>query len=262
MPIAQDMKKITEDIEVSYGARVAAISDLFKETQGTLDGFRQERYKMADELRSRLSSENSAMVREFRGELKKMANELKEAAGDLGKFLSQSESQRKEDFKALLAEVRRLQRARDGELTAFLASFRESHKKMAAQTRGELTRSRKDLKKAVSDMLSAFKADRKQARSYWQNLIRVLSARRAGRVPPKKVKFEVPKRVEVEAEKAIGRGELKARTLTLIRENPGINLSKLGKALKVPYITLAIPVSELVSEGRVKKEDNKYYPVA
>ena len=259
MPTAQDMRKITEDIEVSYGARVAALSDLFKETQGTLDGFRQDRYKMADELRSRLSSENSAMVREFRGELKKMANELKEAAGDLGKFLSQSESQRRENFKTLLAEIHRRQKARDEELTAFLASFRESHKKMAAQTRGELTRSRKDLKKAVSDMLSAFKADRKQARSYWQNLIRVLSARRAGKAVRK---VEVPKRVEVEAEKAIGRGELKARTLTLIRENPGINLAKLGKALKVPYITLAIPVSELVSEGRVKKEDNKYYPVA
>lgn len=260
MPIAQEMKKITEDIEVSYGARLAAVGDLIKETHGTLSGFQKDRQKMATDLWHWLSSDRANRVKSVKEMMDEIRSDLKEMGKDLEEFLAKSEGQRKEDFKALLAEIRRLQKARNEELFAFLASFRESHKEMAVRTRKELTSSRRELVKVVSEMLGTFGVDQKLARSHWQNLAKVLAARRAGRVPPKRVEIKVPKRVEVAAEKAISRGEYKSRALSLIRENPGITLPELGKAFKVPYISLAIPVRELLDEGKVEKRDSRYYP--
>lgn len=260
MSIAQDMKNITEDIEVSYGARMAAVGDLIKETHGTLSGFRKDRNKMATDLWYWLSSDRANRAKSVKEMMGEIRSDLKEMAKVLEEFLARSEGQRKEEYKALLAEIRRLQKARNEELFAFLASFRESHKEMAVRMRKELTSSRRELVKVVSEMLGTFEGDQKLARSYWQNLAKVMAARRGGRVPLKKVEIKVPKKVEIVAEKAIGKGELKARILSLIRENPGITLSELGKAFKVPYITLAIPVRDFIGEGKVEKRDSKYYP--
>lgn len=249
MPIAQDMKNITEDIEVSYGERMSWLSDLGKDTHQLLSRFKNEHKGMAEALAAFLGESESTRMVDFKEILssiqtrqkereeevasliKKFKEELDEMASELKALLSQSESKRLEEFKSMLAAIKSKQRAREEE---------------------------------IADLLAAFQKDISEARTHWQNLAKIMAAKRTGkRVPitvvPKEV--EVPKRVEEAAEKAFGEGELKIKALALIKENSnGISLAQLGRELRIAYVRLSKPIRELLDEGKVVKKDSLYFP--
>lgn len=256
MPIAQDMKNLTEEIEVSYGERMSCLSDLGKDTHQLLSRFKNEHKGMAEALATFLGESESTRVadvkemmsaiketlasiqtrqREREEEvailIKKFEDELKEMAANLKTFLGKSEERRLEEFKKMLADIKSKQRAR---------------------------------KEEIADLLAAFQKDISEARNHWQNLAKIMASKRTGkRVPIAEVpkEAEVPKRVEEAAEEAFGGGELKAKALALIEENPkGISLKQLGTKLRVPYIRLAKPIKELLDEEKVVKRDSLYFP--
>lgn len=303
MPTAQDVKRIAEDIEVSYGERVAFLSDLFKETDNTLKTFRRQHQKMATDLWDFLTLDKDTrekLVKELRRENKK---EFTVMAGKLANFLKKSRTATKQETASLIKDIKEFikQTSEDvnllaKETTNLLSGFHKEHQAMAKKTREELTSTAKRRVEEVRSQISAFAAEHKarsnklrqelssfqkglkktvkesrgmvigdlqEARNSWQNLAKIMAAKREGKVvaPEKKIE-EVPKKEVAEAAKAFTEGGLKEQAMRLISESPrGVTLPQLGKALRVPYIRLARPVSRLIKEGKVKKEDSQYFAV-
>lgn len=245
MPIAQDIKNIAEDIEVSYGERITYLSDLFAETNNTLKEFRHQHQKMTGDLWDLLVSDKESrerLVKELRGKNKK---DLEEIA------------------KRTREELRSTTKKRTEEVKEMISGFAKEHQARTEKLQQELLSFQKELKRKVKDMRAASIGDFKEAQQNWQNLARIMAAKRAGKtVTPKEKVKEVPQKEVAEAAEAFTGGELKQQAMRLIAEAPeGTTLSEMGKALKVAYVRLARPVSELVREGKIKKEDSEYFKV-
>lgn len=187
MAIANDIKALSEEIEASYGTRVAAVKDLVEETRQTLKGFQRDHKETAKALRvdlakvkPRLTQTESQRLEDFKainaGIKARIDGIVKETAGLLSDFrkeqealatalkelLAESESVRLEDFKAMHAEITRHQRERIAE---------------------------------VKHLLGKFRKDQEEAHKHWQSLARAMAAKRAGKKAPKP---EAPKKVTVE----------------------------------------------------------------
>lgn len=245
MPIAQDVRKIAEEIEVSYGERVAYLSDLFAETNNTLKEFRRQHQKMTDDLWDFLVSDQDSrerLVKELRGKNKK---DLEEMA------------------KRTREELRSTTKKRTEEVKEMVSGFAKEHQARAEKLQQELLSFQDELKRKVKNMRAASIGDLKETQQTWQNLARIMAAKRAGKtVTPKEKIKEVPQKEVAEAAEAFAEGELKQQAMRLIVEAPeGMTLSEMGKALKVPYVRLARPVSELIKEEKVEKVDSRYFKV-
>lgn len=292
MPIAADIKKIAEDIEISHAERVAFLTDLFKGTDETLKTFGQQHQKMATNLWDFLTSNRETREKLVNSLRSKNKKELSAMVEKLTNFLKESQQTLKQETNALMSYIKDNLSLLEKELSDFLSDFRSQHKTMASEMRKELTSdtekrieevrktlstfahehqarsnklrqdlsdSQKKLEKTVKEMRAEVKSDLKQAKQNWQNLAKIMATKRAGKVVKKVEK--VPQREVMAAAKAFTGGELKDQAMRLIAGNPGgISLSQMGKTLKIPYVRLARPVSQLVRDGRVKKENSQYFP--
>lgn len=252
MPIAQEMKNLTEEIAVSYGERMSFLGGLEKDTHQMIDRFGKERKTTAKDLATFLNNSESTRISNFKGLmsdiearlsairagegerrkevaslLNRLEDELSAMAAELDAFLGKSEKRRLEEFRQMLSDIQSRQRARE---------------------------------KEVAELLNASRKDISEAKTAWQNLAKILASKRGGKKAPL---AEVPKRVEEAAEKAFEEGELKVKALDIIEESPeGIGLEKLGKKLGVSRIRLARPINELQGEGKVIKRDKLYLPAS
>lgn len=231
MQIAQGMKTITENIEISYGERMSWLADATKDT-----------YRMM----SRIGNDHQAMTKA------------------LGAFLDNSESTRMAAFKKMLSSIQSRRREREEEVASFLGQSEsvrlEEFKKMLAEIKsGQISR-----QEEVTRLIRAFRKDINEARGHWQNMAKILALKRTGkRVPVAEVpkQAHVPKKVARAAEEAFGEGDIKARIWSVIEANgQGISLRQIGEELKVPYIRLAKSIKELVRENKIAKRDSKYFP--
>jgi len=267
MPIAQDMKNITEDIEISYGERMSWLSDFEKDTH---------------QMMNRIHGENKEAAGAVARLLSHFGNDHKAMAQTLAGFLNESESSRMANFKEMLSAIQSRQKDREEEITFLLKKFEDELEEMAAELKTFLGKSESRRLEEFKDILAAIKSkqrareeevaelltdsrkDIKEARSHWQNLAKIMASKRTGkRLPVTEVskEAEVPKKVEKEAEEAFKEGDLKAKALALIGENPkGVSLSNLGSRLGVSYIRLARPIRELQDKGKVVKRDSLYFP--
>ncbi|MDQ2887631.1 MAG: hypothetical protein M3Y39_16280 [Chloroflexota bacterium] len=217
MAISGDVKSLTENIEASYETRVAAVSDIVQETHQTLGNFKREREKMASDLRQSLASNRSDRIRQVQEMRAGNTKEIAELAQTITEFLEVAERERKQEFAFLLQEIksqvadiqndtantladfrgnhREMAEALRSELADFrgnhremaealhseLADFRNQQKEMVAALRSEFANFSRDLHKQVSGMLAAFSSDQQQARAEWENMTRVMTAKRAGK---------------------------------------------------------------------------------
>ena len=293
MPIANDMRNIAEGIEVSYGERVAFLSDLSKGTNETLRTFNREHQKMSTDLWDFLSSDRTNRERVVSVLLGKNKRELKAMAEQLANFLKESTSTMEKDTAGLMTRIKGDIGSIEREIASLLSRFDQERQSMGRETKNEListTRGRieqvkkmlaiffdegkarsnalrrelssfqKELVSAVKEMRAPVISDIKEARQNWQNLSRIMAAKRAGKaVTPAKRIEGVAKKEVAEAVEAFTAGSLKEQILSLISGAPfGISLTKMGKALGVAYIRLAKPASDLVKEGKIKKEGSEY----
>jgi hypothetical protein len=79
MSISSSTKSLAEDIETSYKARMAAVSDNARETHQILENFKREREEMAASLRHQLSSSE----RERRQRFATFQRSLREEIGSM-----------------------------------------------------------------------------------------------------------------------------------------------------------------------------------
>jgi len=200
MSVSDQIKAFTEDIEASYGTRMAEVADIVKETHQTLGKFNRERTKMASDLKRSLASnrrEHERMAKDLKrnlasnrsartSQVRKMRAEnnkdLKENAQKIAKFLSASEKERGKEFAALMGEIKGAVAVIEKDTAQTLADFRSDQKEMAGSLRSELSTFRMNLSEAVDDMMADFSADHRQARTHWENMARAMAAKRAGKL--------------------------------------------------------------------------------
>lgn len=296
MPIADDMKNIAGGIEVSYGERAAFLSDLSKDTDETLKTFHREHQKMSTDLWDSLSSDRDNREkavaslrgknkREFKAMAESLANFLKESSSATKKKTAQLMTQIREDIGSMEKEIASLlsgfdterhsmgkkmkeeldsaTRERIEQVKKMLADFSAEQEKQSNELRHQLSSFQKELESTVKEMRAPVIRDLKEASQNWQNLARIMAAKRAGKAvtPAKKITGVAEKEI-AEAIEAFTAGSLKDQILHLISETAsGITLVKMGAALRIPYIRLAKPASELVKEGTIKKEGSEYLKV-
>lgn len=296
MPIATDMKNIAEGIEISYGERVAFLSDLFKETNETMKTFHREHEKMSTDLWDSLSSDRDDRKKVVISLHGKNRRELKAMAEQVAHFLKQSNSSMKKDAAELMTRIREdigsmekeiasllsgfdkerqsmgrelrnelvsTTRGRIEQVKKILATFSAEHEAQSRQLRHQLSTFQKDLESMVKEMRASVMKDIKETRQNWQNLVRIMVAKRAGKAVTGIKRIEgVPQKEIFEAVAAFSAGSLKEQVSRLISEaTSGITLARMGTALKIPYVRLAKPASELVKEGKIKKEGSEYFKV-
>jgi len=148
--------------------------------------------------------------------------------------------------------------ARKSEVHVMLNDFQREHNKMGVQLRKELADYDRGIKSEVVGMRQETKADLREARTAWQELTRGVK-KDTVKATSEAVKAEVAKAAPVEEETP----DMEAKLLEAIREHPeGITLTEVAESLGVAPIVFGRAARKLVDEGRVRKEDKTYFPLA
>ena len=92
-----------------------------------------------------------------------------------------AERERKQEFTILLQEIKGLVADIEKDTASTLATFRSQQKEMVAAFRSELVGFSRDLRKEVSAMLAEFSSDQQQSHAEWENMTRVMTAKRASK---------------------------------------------------------------------------------
>ena len=175
MAIAEDMKRLTENIMISSDVRVKAVGDLVADTRKTLNGFAADRKKMAAEQAKDLAAfvnQLSKKVQSFLGEFQKNHQQMsKEQAKDLSDFV-----------KNLAKHV-----------GSMLSSFEKDRAKMSKELKEKLCKEIEDIQTEVEKILGdadkfvgECSSDMAEARKAWKDMsARLSKARKAGFVAPK-----------------------------------------------------------------------------
>jgi len=172
--IAEDMKKLTENIQICSDVRLKAVGELVADTHKTLKGFAADRKKMAAEQAKDLANfvnELSKKVRSFLGEFQKSHRQMS-----------------KEQANALAAFVNDLTR----DMRSMLSSFEKERGEMSKKLKDKLAKEIKDIQTQVEKILDGadkligeFSADMAEARKAWKDMsVRLAKARKTGLVAP------------------------------------------------------------------------------
>lgn len=175
--IAEDMKRLTEDMMVASEARLRAVGALMTGTRETLKGFRTERNQMAAGQAKDLAG--------FVGELSQRVQEIRRCAQDLLREFDKANRQRSKDQSKRLADyVQGLVR----DVTSMLSRFDKERAHMSQELGARLEGEIADVKTAVEQILkdaagfvNEQHAGMAKARKTWQDMCAALSrARSAG----------------------------------------------------------------------------------
>ena len=179
--IAQDMKKLTEDMMAANEARLRGVGTLIRETRATLQGFGADRTKMATDQAKDLAG--------FVGALSQSVQQIRRAARDrLGEFDQANRQMSKDQAKHLADYVQDLVR----EVTSTLRRFDKERAHMSQELRARLDGEIADITAAVEQILkdaAGFVKEQHtgmvQARQAWQDMCAAIShARQVGFTAP------------------------------------------------------------------------------
>jgi len=217
MGIADDIKKLGEDIIVSYDTRVKAIGEMVKDTHEMLKGFQTEHKEMSEKLKADLAKgekerlagfkvmmadiqkfvsdvakEVSVMIKKFQKDHKAMADELKE---NLGK----GEQDRIKAFKPMIARIQKEIKDIETYVAKKLKEFDGAHADMSEELKKMLAKYVDDMVKAtmklmsdiqvrqkernteVGDLLEAYNAEREKMAANWEALTIAMARKRGGK---------------------------------------------------------------------------------
>jgi uncharacterized protein YicC (UPF0701 family) len=200
MAIAEDMKKLTENILISSDVRLKAVGELVADTHKTLKGFATDRKKM--------SQQQAKDLADFVNRLSKNVQSLQKKAQDMVKEFQKSNKQMsKEQAKNLSDFVKNLA----NDVGLMLSSFEKDRSKMSKELKDRLSREIKDIQTQVEKILDdadkfvgECSSDMAQARKAWKSMSAMLTkARKAGFVMPK---IEAKEKVTT-VEQAISKGK-------------------------------------------------------
>jgi len=214
MSIADDMRKLTEEIISSYEERISVVGTIIDDTHRVLDDFRLQRNEMSAQLKDKLSKEKTLRKKDFdammaditaaqevreqelRDSLKSYLEEQKNAVGTIRSKLKEHSSAKNEDgqsvsgnFKTTLDDIQARQRKRQDEVCNLLNEFREEHK-ATAQAMRELLRKGEEIRvhdlklmlKNIRDQRLKNKNEIKQMSSHWAEMSQAMEEKRLARM--------------------------------------------------------------------------------
>lgn len=307
MGIANDMKKLREDIVSANDVRVKAIGVLVKDTHKMLKGFQAEHKEMAADLRgelakgeekrlkdframmaniqkfvSDLGKEVSAMIERFQKEHKTMADELKEN-------LEKGEADRLKTFNDMMGNIHqdinqietyvanKLKEFSDAhagmseELKKMLTQYVDDMVKATKQLMGDIQKRQKERNAEVADLLETFKTEREKMAANWQALTATMAKKKGikpkveaeVKVRPVKEAIEAIKEViEEEEEEVTPDMGLDEKILQFIDKHPeGVRVGDMEETLGVVRMRLGVIAKKLLEEGKIRKEENMYFPL-
>ena len=218
MGIAEDMKRIAEDLVFSYQSRISTVSTIIENTNQLLEDFKTRRNEMSNHLKETLAKEESLRKKDFdkmmnnilshqderekevKDLLKTFFEEQKEIAEVIKKNLAKGEKVRIDDFKKMLQDIQARQKARENEVKTVLMEFQKEYKEMAESLRSLLNKGEavriKDFKEMVKNIrtrqtertnevrarLDEFREERQDVASHWHNLTVAMAKKRAERL--------------------------------------------------------------------------------
>jgi len=287
MGIADSMKEITEDIITSYDVRVKAVGDLAADTHKTLKGFSSERKKMGKEQAETLSNfvndltrnvgnmlkgfqknhkqmsgEQEKSLADFVADLTKNVGNMmkgirkahKEMAGNLKESLEKGETDRLKSFKVMMGDIDKGIKDIETYVTNKLKEFSDAHADMSEELKKDLAKYVSGIVSGTKKLLSEYGSDMKKAANAWQGMSKTLVSARKGRA----VVLEVE---EEEVPPETGMEELEDRVLEFINSYPeGVKVSEMEDPLGVARTRLGVIAKRLLEEGKVRKEENLYFP--
>jgi ElaB/YqjD/DUF883 family membrane-anchored ribosome-binding protein len=181
MAIAEDMKKLTENIIISNDVRLKAVGQLVADTHETLNGFSMDRKKMA-------AQQAKDLANFMNGLSKNVQSMLKSARNMVQQFHKDNMQMSKEQAKNLADFVNDLVTS----VGSMLDSFQKDHKHMSKELKDKLTREIKDIEAEVERILGdadkligEFSAGMAQAKKAWKSMSAALAkARKTGFIMP------------------------------------------------------------------------------
>lgn len=216
MGIAEDMKRLTQEIVSSYQSRASAIGMIVNDTHQLLEDFRARRNGMSNQLRETLAKGGSLRKKDFDHMMKDILScqdereqqvrdllttffeEQREIAEIVKKNLAAGEEIRINDFRKMLQDMQARQKARENEVSMTLKEFQKEYREMAESLRSLLDKEEviriKDFKemlknirsrqiertKEVRAKLDEFRKEQQDVASEWHRLTVVMPDRRAG----------------------------------------------------------------------------------
>jgi len=181
MAIAEDMKKLTENIIISNDVRLKAVGQLVADTHETINGFSMDRKKMAAQQSKDLGSFVNGLSKDVQGMLKSARNMVQQFHKD-NIQMSREQAKNLADFvNGLVSSV-----------GSMLDSFQKDHNHMSKETKAKLTKEIKDIQAEVERILSdadklvgEFGAGMAQAKKAWKSMSAALAkARKVGFISP------------------------------------------------------------------------------
>jgi len=218
MGIADDVKKLGEDIVASYDTRVKAIGVLVKDTHKMLKGFQAEHKEMAASLKTDLAKGEETRLKDFKAMMesihkfvsnvvkdvnaliKKFHQAHKAMADELRKNLDKGEADRIKAFKPMIAGIQKEIKDIENYVAKKLKEFDEVHADMSEELKKMLMKYVNDMIKAtqqlmsdiqkrqkerngeVSDLLEAYEAEREKMAHNWEALTIAMAKKRSGKV--------------------------------------------------------------------------------
>ena len=235
MNISTGLGKIAENIAVAYNDRIMSIDELKKET-------------------SNLKKETSNMRKGFREDQKKVVADLKANAAEVKANLANGEDVRIGDFKDMMTGI-------------------ESSIKTIQERR-------KEISTEVTGLMKVFGTEREQGAAEWNALT---SSIRGGGVKPavlkktkvvektvKRPKIQaevvkpkiVPEKAEVVKPKPVQAKTVEEKILEYVASHPkkGVKVGEMEGSLGINKMKLGKLSKKLLEQGKLRKEDNKYFP--
>jgi len=163
MAIAEDMKKLTENIIISNDVRVKALGDLVADTHETLKGFSMDRKKMGVQ------------------QAKNLADFVNSLTKDVGSMLSGFEKDRGKMSKELKDKLAKEVKEIETYVANKLKEFNKDHADMSEELKKDLAKYVEGIVKETRGFLKECGSNMAQARKAWQSMSATMAkARKAG----------------------------------------------------------------------------------
>jgi len=214
MGIADDMKRVAEELVSSYQARISEVAIIIDDTNQILEDFKTKRSQMNDKLKESLARGESLRRKDFdammtdilttqdkrakevKSLLRTFFEEQREIAEFIRKNLAGGEKIRIEDFRKMLKGIQAKQKARENDVRTTLMEFQAEYTKMAGSLRSLLNKGEavriKDFKEMVKNIrsgqierqeevrkrLDEFREERLDTASEWHKITSVMAEKR------------------------------------------------------------------------------------
>lgn len=155
MGVANDMKKLSEDIITSYDLRVSFITDLSKNVDDLIKAFQKEHTELSAKIK-----EDSAKIK----------NDL-----------LRGEEERLNDYRTMMDSTQASIAGIRADVESKLKEFHKVHARMSKSQQKELARYMKGIVRETGKILDSFKAEREKMASSWQSLTVTMAKKRAGK---------------------------------------------------------------------------------